>query len=98
MEEDIFEKKKCELCKEKATCICLDCSFYLCDSCFKFLHEKKSNTNHKKEDIDPFVSMDIKCLEHPKVPMNLFCLDEKSKIYLFYIIFIYSSSMSIMLF
>ena len=73
------EEKKCELCKESATNICFNCSFYLCDSCFKFLHLKKENSGHKKENIDPFISLDIKCPEHSKVPMNLFCIDEKSK-------------------
>ena len=81
MEEKIIEEKKCELCKDKATNICFDCSFYLCDSCFKFLHEKKTNLEHKKEDINPFISTDIKCSKHPKVPINLFCLSEKSNIY-----------------
>ena len=52
---------------------------YLCDSCFKFLHEKKENIGHKKEKIAPFISLDIKCREHPNVPMNLFCIDKKSK-------------------
>ena len=84
MEEEKIEKKKCELCKDIATNICFDCSFYLCDSCFKFLHEKKANLEHKKEDINPFISMDIKCSEHPKVPINFFCLTEKSNIYFIY--------------
>ena len=74
-----INQKKCELCKENATNICFICSFYLCDSCFKFLHEKKENLGHKKGNIDPFISLDIKCPEHSKVPMNLFCIDEISK-------------------
>ena len=78
MEDNIIERT-CELCKEKATNICFECSFYLCDSCFKFLHEKKANLEHKKEDIDPFVNIDINCPEHPKNQMNLFCIEEKSK-------------------
>ena len=36
----------------------------------------------KEEEIDPFISIDIKCQEHPKIPMNLFCLKEKSIIYI----------------
>ena len=80
MENNIIQEKICELCKEPATNICYECSFYLCDSCFKFLHEKKANSEHKKEYIDPFVSMDIKCPAHPKNPMNLFCIEEKSNI------------------
>ena len=83
MEDNINEEEKnCDICKDKPTCICFDCSFYLCDSCFKFLHEKKCNLEHKKEEIDPFISIDIKCPKHPKNPMNLFCIDEKSNIYI----------------
>ena len=84
--EDKVEDRHCEICKEKATNICFECSFYLCDSCFKFIHEKKANINHKKEDIDPYVSIDIKCPKHEKNHMNLFCIDEKSK-HIFIIIF-----------
>lgn len=73
------EEKKCELCKSQATNICFNCSFYLCDSCFEFLHKQKSNSEHKKESINPFISINIKCPEHPEVPMNLFCIKEKSK-------------------
>ena len=62
MEKEKIEEKKCELCKDKATNVCFECSFYLCDSCFKFLHEKKANLEHKKDDIN----------------MNLFCIEEKS--------------------
>ena len=78
MENEIIERK-CELCKENATNICFECSFYLCNSCFKFLHEKKANSEHKKETIDPYVSIDINCPLHPKNQMNLFCVEEKSK-------------------
>ena len=84
--EDKVEDRHCEICKEKATNICFECSFYLCDSCFKFIHEKKANIKHKKEDIDPYVSIDIKCPKHEKNHMNLFCIDEKSK-HIFIIIF-----------
>ena len=45
-------EKKCGLCEEKATNICFDCSFYLCDSCFTFIHEKDSKAGHTKEDIE----------------------------------------------
>ena len=80
MEKDMIEEKKCELCKDKATTICFDCSFYLCDSCSKFLHEKKVNSSHIKEDIDPLISMDIKCPKHPKNQINVLCITEKSNI------------------
>ena len=77
--EEKTKEKKCELCKQKATNICFDCSFYLCDSCFKFLHEKEANSKHRKESIDPFISMDIKCPNHPNNKINVFCIKEKSK-------------------
>ena len=93
--EDKIKEKNCELCNEKATNICFDCFFYLCDSCFNFLHEKKGNSGHKKEDIDYSIPIDIKCQTHPKVPMNLFCAEEKSKIIIYYI-FIYSIFMSLL--
>jgi len=80
MKEEKINVKNCELCQEIATNICFDCSFYLCDSCFQFLHEKKANKDHEKEEIDDFIPIDIKCPEHPKIPMNLFCIKEKSKI------------------
>ena len=72
MSEEEIKNKKCNLCQEKATNICFDCSFYLCDSCFQFLHDKKANKDHKKEEVDNFISIDIKCPEHPKIPMNYF--------------------------
>ena len=89
MEEAKNKEKNCELCKEAATNICYDCSFYLCDSCFKFLHNKKANLEHKKEKIDPCISIDINCSKHPKIPKSLFCIDEKSNLY---IINIYKNS------
>ena len=88
MEENKNEDRKCELCKEPAANICYECCLYLCDSCFSYLHEKKANLLHKKEEIDPFISINIKCPEHPTIPMNLFCSKEKSKKYLFIILYI----------
>ena len=76
MEED--KPKLCELCKEKATSICYDCSFYLCDSCFDYLHIKKVNSEHKKEKIDPIIPIDLKCAKHPKIPLSFYCLEENS--------------------
>ena len=38
---------------------------------------KKENSNHKKENIDYILPIDTRCPEHPKIPLNLFCLDEK---------------------
>ena len=47
--------KKCEICEAEASCLCLQCNNYLCDLCFKYIHEKESKKNHKKESIDPFI-------------------------------------------
>lgn len=68
---------KCEICGEIAKSICLECNQYYCDLCFKFIHEKKKNYNHKKEHIDNFIPIQTKCSIHSDVPMNLFCLTEK---------------------
>ena len=78
--------KLCEICKIHATCLCSNCFMYFCDSCFKFAHDKPSNKEHKKENIDHFNPIDTKCNEHPKNILNLFCMDEKGKnIFLIYI-------------
>ena len=80
MEENINNKNNsCNICGEKAECICFKCSMYLCNSCFKFIHDKNINKNHKKEIIDYFIPFYIKCAHHPKDRINLFCLDEKGK-------------------
>ena len=70
--------KQCDICKSEATCLCWDCiSNYYCDSCFKLIHDMKANSSHKKEKIDYYVPIETRCPEHPKVELNLFCLDEK---------------------
>ena len=71
--------KKCELCEANTTSLCFQCSMYLCDSCFKFIHDKPSKNHHKKEEINYFIPIDIKCPNHPKECINLFCIDEKGK-------------------
>lgn len=84
MENFREEKKLCEICKEIATSLCFICSMYLCDSCFKYIHDKNINKNHKKEKIDYFISFPLNCSEHPKDRINLFCLDENGKLYFLY--------------
>ena len=79
MNKEKLLNKICEICKSSATCLCFQCNFYLCESCFKTIHDKKANSEHKKEKIDPFVPIDIKCPEHPQHLMYLFCSDEKGK-------------------
>jgi len=73
-------QKVCELCGEIAKSLCLKCNIYFCDSCYNYLHEKKKKQDHKKENIDPFIPIDTKCPEHPNIPLNLFCVEEKGKI------------------
>ena len=73
--------KKCEICKDDATSLCLECISYYCDECYKYIHNKKENANHKKEIIDYFVPIDTKCPDHPKMIINLFCIDEKGNLY-----------------
>ena len=69
----------CELCKNPASNICYDCSFYLCDSCFDYLHIKKVNSEHKKEKIEPIIPINIKCTKHQKMPLSFYYIEENSK-------------------
>ena len=69
--------KECQICKIDATSSCLECVIYFCDECCECVHDKKENSKHKKTKIDFYVPLDIKCLQHPKIINNLFCIDEK---------------------
>ena len=79
MEKNKNNYKLCEICETEATSFCLKCQSYFCDDCFKYVHDKKKSLSHKKEKIDYFVPMDMKCPEHEAVIINLFCIDEKGK-------------------
>ena len=79
MDEGNKNNKYCQLCGEIASNLCFDCVMYLCNSCFKFIHDKNLNKNHKIEKIDLFAPFDLKCQIHPKDRINLFCLEEKGK-------------------
>ena len=79
MKSNEKNQKKCEICESEATCLCITCQNYFCDSCFKLIHDKQVNSNHKKEIIDPFIPIDVKCPEHDKYPMDYFCVNEKGK-------------------
>ena len=72
--------KKCETCLTEATCLCYKCMNYFCDSCFELSHKSKERKSHKKEQIDLYIPMDVKCPEHNLIPINLFCADEKGNI------------------
>ena len=73
MEVNKKNSKQCEVCKdEEATTLCLESSIYFCEACFKFVHDKEKNRNHKKEKIDLFVPIDTTCPEHKGILMNLF--------------------------
>ena len=71
--------KKCEICEKDATSLCFQCINYFCDSCYKLIHDKKNNNLHKKEKLDYYVPIELKCSDHPKIPITLFCVDEKGK-------------------
>ena len=78
--------KKCDICKVKeAKSLCPQCFSYYCDICFKAVHENEENKEHKKEKIDYFVPIDTRCSEHENIPINLFCIDEKSNIKIYII-------------
>ena len=71
--------KTCDFCGSNSTSLCFECLDYFCDYCYKLIHERKLKSNHKKESIDPFVPIDLKCPDHPSNANNLFCLEEKGK-------------------
>ena len=80
-----LKQKKCEICLVDASCICYQCMSYFCDSCYTFVHKNEERKLHKKEKIDYYIPIDIKCPEHNLVPMNLFCLDDKGNLIILYI-------------
>ena len=49
------------------------------------IHDVKKDHEHRKESIDPFIPIDIKCPEHPLYVMHLFCAEEKGNIKLYLI-------------
>ena len=70
--------KDCDFCNTKnATCLCFKCYNYFCDNCFKIIHDLKKDKEHKKENLDIFVPIELKCQKHFPNLNNLFCLDEK---------------------
>ena len=84
MEEKPKNFKACDLCGAQAIFLCLEClANYYCDSCYKLIHDKKEKNNHKKEKLDYFIPIDTRCPKHPKVSLNLFCLDEKGNIQIY---------------
>ena len=56
--------KKCDYCKGDASSLCFKCMYYFCDSCFKLAHSKEETKFHKKEKVDYYVPMDLRCPEH----------------------------------
>ena len=71
----------CEICQIKeAKNLCWQCYSYYCDSCYKIVHDMEANKVHKKEKIDYFVPIELKCPKHSKNIINLFCIDEKGKL------------------
>ena len=77
--EIIEQKKICDICKEPANNVCFDCSFYLCDSCLDYIHEKKSNFDHKNEEIEQLIPLIVKCEKHPKIPITKFSKNKNGK-------------------
>ena len=71
--------KKCDICDEDATSLCFNCKQYFFESCYKFIHNKQKNSQHKKENIEPYVPIELKCQEHADILSNLFCLSGKGK-------------------
>ena len=85
MEDMAKQIKVCNYCDLYATSLCFKCNNYFCEECFKLIHERKKEfQEHKKEKLDPFISIEIKCPIHPINSLSLFCVDEKGKLTLYY--------------
>ena len=69
--------KKCEVCKNDATCLCFECMSYFCDSCFKLSHNNEEYKSNKKDKYDYYAPIDLKCQKHKLYPNGLFCVNEK---------------------
>ena len=72
-----MNKKECDFCLKDANSICFECNHYFCDEHFKMTHSSEKNKNHKNEIIDSYIPINLKCQNHPKIPYNYFCIDEK---------------------
>ena len=82
--------KKCDICELEATCLCFKCNNYLCEKCYKIIHDLKKSQGHKKELIDPLIYYDLKCPLHNTQQNTLFCLDDKSKIIIYNFLKVYA--------
>jgi len=79
MVENLMIIKKCNLCLLEASSICFKCKKYFCDNCYKIIHEIKKNNEHEKTKINPYLSIDFFCQNHPEYPLELFCLNDGGK-------------------
>ena len=77
------EFKICQICKNNANFLCFECNNYFCEKCYKFIHEQQANKDHKKENIDLFIPIDLFCPIHPKDKIFFYCIDEKGKYFFF---------------
>ena len=88
MDKNKLNQIECGFCNTNAIYLCFKCNNYFCEKCFKIIHGLQKNSQHKKENIDLFVPINIKCAEHPEQTNYLFCLDEKSNLKIINYIFI----------
>ena len=91
MEDKRKNIKVCEICKNDANCLCFQCISYFCDSCYKFVHDKKTNEQHKKENIDSYFQLKQNVLIILKIELIYFVLMKKVKIS-FYLMIIFKHS------
>ena len=81
MENKQKNYKQCDICQDtEAESLCPQCFSYYCDDCYKTVHNKKRNKEHKKEAIDFNVPIDTRCPDHAGNNINLFCIDEKGNL------------------
>ena len=81
MLENLTKIKKCDYCRSDASDVCFKCNDFFCNNCYKIIHELRKDSEHKKIEINPYLSIDLFCPMHPKNPLELFCLDDKGNFY-----------------
>ena len=55
------------------------------ERCYKLIHDVKNDPTHKKENIDPFIPIELKCPIHPQDRMNLFSVNDKGMYIIIYL-------------
>ena len=74
--------KYCNICQLNAKFLCFECDLYFCESCYDLIHSRQKDKSHKKENINQFIPIELKCSIHSKERLNLFCINDKGNYFI----------------